>query len=907
MKRAAAEVVGCGEPEFSAGSWSGAESGFEDRVRLAAAESGRRPFDPRTATTLRLLLISHSSGRQALVLSAQRMVLDAWAAGLLLRELFTTYDELLRGSFAAPTCPSDPGKVLLCHQQAQQASGLWDRQAESWRRHLADVPAVLELPSDRPRPGKPGTSGERIPVDLGQKASTAVAERARSLGSTRLAFLLGAFGLTLSRWTGVRRLLVGVPLSGRRTPVLANLMTATENLVPVRITVDDDMTAAGFLRSVHDSLSFSSDTADLPFAELLSRLPVEKSTGCHPLIQVGLGIREYVLPEYISTSSARIRVEEAYGGRSRYDLALIFSENGSSLAGYAEFASSLWTTEEAAGFVADFLAAAEELAGAAPGTLLQEIRCLSPDRRRVLAAINQTGRHVPATSLDELFRETASRWPSAVAVRDEEAELTYAELAQAAARQAQLLREAGVLPGDTVLIGLERSIAEIVAVLGTVWAGAAYAGIDPGHPPSHIARLVEKARPSAALLAASDADRILSPDLPVVETWQQGWAPATGDLPMPAASPGRLAYVAFTSGSTGEPKGVAVPHRAVIRLVHRASYLRLGPGERMLRFSPLAFDASTLELWGALLTGTTLEVYPAGLVSPSELGAFLADRAVTIAWLTSGLFRLIVDFAAGSLRGMRQLLTGGDVVPHEHVARALTRNPGLVITNGYGPTENTTFTAVWSVTRPEEADGPLPIGTPVPGTRVYVLDERGRQVPPGAIGELYAGGAGLADGYVGDEAATARCFGYFSPEIPERLYRTGDMVRIDSEGRLRFLGRTDDQVKVRGYRIEPSAISAALAACPGVQDAVVTVTDADSAGKRIMAAVIPVPGATVLPADLRDSLQDHLPSYMVPALWAVVDQVPLTANGKVDRQALAALALPAGRSARPVPALSSKT
>ncbi|WP_338674701.1 AMP-binding protein [Streptomyces sp. SCSIO 30461] len=242
--------------------------------------------------------------------------------------------------------------------------------------------------------------------------------------------------------------------------------------------------------------------------------------------------------------------------------------------------------------------------------------------------------------------------------------------------------------------------------------------------------------------------------------------PPRESVPFPPEDSARQGYLAFTSGSTGEPKGVSIPHRAVIRLVHEAEYVRLGHGARMLRLSPLAFDASTLELWGALLTGATLEVHPAGLASPSELGAFLREREVTVAWLTAGLFRLVEEFAPDSLAGLRQLLTGGDVVPHEHTARALARHPGLIITNGYGPTENTTFTTTHSARRPEDVDGPLPIGRPVPGTRVYVLDERRRVVPPGAVGELYAGGAGLADGYFGDDTGTARSFGSSPPMCP---------------------------------------------------------------------------------------------------------------------------------------------
>ena len=312
----------------------------------------------------------------------------------------------------------------------------------------------------------------------------------------------------------------------------------------------------------------------------------------------------------------------------------------------------------------------------------------------------------------------------------------------------------------------------------------------------------------------------------------------------------------------------------------------------MLRLSPLAFDASTLELWGALLTGATLEVAPAGLLSPSELGAVLAERGVTVAWLTAGLFRLVEEFSPDSLGGLRQLLTGGDVLPHEHVARALDRHPGLVLTNGYGPTENTTFTTTHSVTRPRTSTDRCRSARRCRAPACTCWTSAARLVPPGAVGELHAGGAGLADGYLGDEAETARRFGRFSPDVPERLYRTGDLVRIDTAGRLRFLGRTDDQVKIRGFRVELSAIGDALTALPGVRDAVVTVTDGDSVDKRLVAAIVPAEGAQVASADLRDRLSEQLPAYMVPALWAVVDRVPVTANGKVDRRALAALAAP---------------
>jgi len=871
------DVLAHHAPEITRLGYDGVAEHFDGYAGQTAREFGRPPFDPSAEASMRFLLLSHEGALRAVAVAAPRFLLDADAAGLLLRALFSRHDELRVEVLAGLGGVSEQSRP-----DDEQV-----RLTESWADRLAGVPTVLEIPSDKPRSTLDDAPGGRLPVELSAEATKAVVERSRTLEVTPSAFLLAAFGLALGRMTGVDKLLVGFP-------------SPTGDLLPVRIDIDDDGAPGAFVRVVHDSLVWSLDADGVPFPRIVERLGIEQSGPRHPLVQTSFGTHGGLILEKVETDTARIRIEEIDGGGSRFDLSVRFSQDEPSYAGHVEYATCLWSEGEAQSFVLSYVTAVEQLAEAAANDdiRLADVRCISPAGLEVLESINATGVVFPRASLDELFRAQAALRPEAVAVRDADSALTYSDLADAAAKQAQLLRDAGVQDGDAVLIGVQRSVAEAVAVLGTLWAGGTYVGVDLTQPAAHTARIVAKAAPTAAIVGGDDAEGVLRHDVPVVSPWRPDWDLGEEHVKPAAPDPDRVAYIAFTSGSTGEPKGVVIPHRGVVRLVHNADYVMLGPGERVLRLSPLAFDASTFELWGALLSGATLEVCPPGLLSPTDVGEFLEDREVTVAWLTAGLFRLVQELAPTSLRTLRQLLTGGDVVPHEHVARALGDSPGLTVTNGYGPTENTTFTTFYSVREPEHIDGPLPIGTPVPGTRVYVLDRRARLLAPGAVGEMYTGGEGLAVGYVNDKEETDRCFGVFSPDVPERLYRTGDLVRIDQAGRIQFLGRADHQVKIRGYRIELTAISDALNGYAEVEDTVVTVTDGATADKRLLAAVRLTEGTTITPVDLRNRLAERFPSFMVPSLWAVVDRMPVTTNGKIDRRALAAVAKPANAFAK---------
>ncbi|HJQ00135.1 MAG TPA: non-ribosomal peptide synthetase [Jatrophihabitans sp.] len=491
-------------------------------------------------------------------------------------------------------------------------------------------------------------------------------------------------------------------------------------------------------------------------------------------------------------------------------------------------------------------------------------------------------------TINDLFQHAVQQFPTRPAVRDERRSLTFAELAAARDELASRLAEVGVSAGDVVVIAVPRSTDEVIAILAVLSLGAAYTALEPANPEARQAALLTRLVPGAIIgsnAAAHSLARLAPDSCPLVPV-ELPAGPADPDSQRArsaAVSPDSPAYISFTSGSTGGPKGVIVSHRGVVRLVRGASYARTGPGERWLRMAPLAFDASTLELFCPLATGAEIEVFPDGPIAPIELASFLHDRQVTVAWLTASLFRLVITECPSAFDGLRQLVTGGDVVPASQVRGLLERTKGsLVVTNGYGPTENTTFTTTHTFTDPTEVRDTLPIGRPVAGTWIRVLRQDGQPARVDEPGELYVGGGGLALGYLGEPDHTAFLR---DPATSERLYRTGDLVRLDRSGVLFFLGRLDRQVKIGGHRIEPAEVEAVLTAQHGVRDAVVF-ADNSAGSARLAAVVVPVEDDADLLDKVRGQVRTLLPERMVPSSWYVRDSLPVTASGKLDVQAL---------------------
>jgi amino acid adenylation domain-containing protein len=523
------------------------------------------------------------------------------------------------------------------------------------------------------------------------------------------------------------------------------------------------------------------------------------------------------------------------------------------------------------------------------------------ERHQILIEWNRTDRDYPRDKcIHQLFEEQVGRTPDAVAVVFEGNSLSYRELNIRSNQLAHHLRGLGVGPDVFVGLCVERSLEMVVALLGILKAGGAYWALEENLPAERIGLMFADARPRVLLVRRSSFKHLSrigdkaqadltngTVTITAIEDLLESSSEAT-ILNAPPNKAGDPAYVSYTSGSTGQPKGVVVPHRGVVRLVKGTDYVSFSPAETLLHLSPLSFDASTFEIWGALLNGGRLVLLRPGPPTPAEIGEAIRQQGVTTLWLTAGLFHLMVDERLDDLKPLRQLLAGGDVLSPEHMRKARRSLTGCRIINGYGPTENTTFTCCYPVEDERELIPSVPIGRPIANTRVYVLDSHLHPVPVGVAGELYAGGDGVACGYLHQPQLTAERFipDPFSDKLDARLYRTGDLARWRPDGNLEFLGRLDSQVKIRGFRIELGEVEGVLRAQSEIRKAAVVVREDTPGDKRLVAYLVAKTGEKPDAIILRARLAEKLPDYMIPSRFVAVEAMPLNANGKLDRKAL---------------------
>jgi amino acid adenylation domain-containing protein len=886
------------------------DAGRHTGERLSNEEAAR-PFDLSTGPLLRTALILQGTDRRLALQTMHHIISDAWSMGVLTSEVGRLYQAYSEGR------PSPLEELLVQYADYARWQRGWfegerlERQLSYWKEKLKGAPHALKLPTDRPRPPVKTYRGARRTLRLSEDLSRRLKEISRGRGATLFMTLLAAFKVLLARHSGQEDLLVGVPIAGRTHKEVEGLIGFFVNTLVMRGDLSEGPGFGEFLEQVRETALGAYTHQDLPFEKLVEDLQPERDRSHSPLFQVTFqllntppaGLLQQSPNSSPGTQRHGLHLEQVGrgNGTALFDLSLTVIENKQGLYGGVVYDLDLFENETVGRLLRRFESLLVGIA-ADPDRSVWELPLLSDtERNQFLIGFNDTKTDYPSeSSVHQLFEAWADSTPDSVAlIFDLDRHLSYGTLNTRANQLARFLIGSGVEPESRVGVMIGRSPEMVIALLGVLKAGAAYLPLDPSYPAERLAYMLEDS--SVSLLLFQERLQDVLPEqrceeLSLDAQWERISA-EPGSNPAVPVSPDNLAYVIYTSGSSGTPKGVCVPHRGVVRLVSRQSYARFSAEEVFLQLAPISFDASTFEIWGSLLHGGRLVLAPDGRASLEEIAKAIEDHQVTTLWLTAGLFHEMADRQLGALCRLRRLLAGGDRLEASRARRVLERKGGCELINGYGPTENTTFTTCHRMKGGTEVGESVPIGRPIGNTSVYILGARMEPVGVGVSGEIYTGGEGLARGYAGRPEMTAGKFvpDPFGGEEGKRLYRTGDLGRYREGGEIEFLGRVDRQVKIRGYRIEPGEIEEVMKRHPSVKEAVVEAREDEPGEKRLVAYVVStmdrqedeeLGGAWI--TELKRYLREKLPEYMAPAAIMELEKLPLTANGKVDRKTLPA-------------------
>ncbi|MFJ4284001.1 non-ribosomal peptide synthase/polyketide synthase [Streptomyces massasporeus] len=846
--------------------------------RWTAGDRARR-FDPARPPLMRFTLIRTGDDRHRFVLTNHHILLDGWSMPILVKELLTLYGTSGDASALPRVTPAKDYLAWVAEQDRPTAE-------EAWRQVLdgLDGPTLVAPAGRDAGPAAP----ERVTVDLPAGLTDRLTELTRRGGVTLNTVLQAAWAMIVGQLTARDDVVFGGTASGRppQVPGIEAMVGLFINTLPVRVTLDPAEPFGALLERLQ------TQQAGLMDHQYLGLTDVQRTTGLGELFDTLVVVENYPLDADVLEVGGGLSVTGIQGHDATHYPLILTAVPGEHLHLRLDFRTDLFTPESAHALLERLVGVLES----APGqevTPVGRIPLLGDEeRRRVLADLDATDdREDPAHHVvPRLFAGLVAWSADAEAVACATGSLSYGELDARANRLAHRLIAAGVRPEDRVALLMERSPDLVAAVLAVLKAGGAYVPLDPRFPEARMRHILAETGASVLIADSAATAGPVADGTTVIEA-RPALAEGPAHEPTVEVSPDQLAYVMFTSGSTGVPKGVGVTHRDIVALAYDRRF-EFGH-ERVLLHSPTAFDASTYELWVPLLTGGTVVVAPAGDLDAVRLRENVTRHGVTALWLTAGLFRLIAEDGPACLARVNQVWTGGDVVPAAAVRRVLEACPGLVVVDGYGPTETTTFATTYRMDALAEVPDGVPIGRPIDGMRAHVLDAALRPVPPGVAGELYLAGAGLARGYLDRPGLTAERF-VADPCGPagSRMYRTGDLVRQRADGQIEYLGRTDDQVKVRGFRIEPGEIEAVLARHEAVAQVAVMVREDRPGDQRIVAYVVPAAGTVTDPARLREHAAAGLPGYMVPSAFVALETLPLTGNGKLDRRALPAPGVP---------------
>ncbi|MEU6730598.1 amino acid adenylation domain-containing protein [Nonomuraea wenchangensis] len=844
-------------------------------------EEARHRFDLAAGPLARAALVRRGADEHDLYLTLHHVVADRWSLSILLRDLMELYRARVTGSPAE--LPALPARYL--DFAAWHRGRVAERSADLayWKDALDGLPGGLDLPADRQRQGRASGDGRRLTFPIDAETTAAAHALALERQVTPFMVVLAAFQAVLARYTGRTDIPVGTPVSGRSHPDVEELAGLFLNTLVLRGDLSGEPSFAELLARVRERVLDGHEHAELPFEVLVQELAEERDLSRNPLFQVMLAYQN-VPPAPPDVAGIALRTLDVDPGVTQADLHLVIEEAGDRLTGVLHYAKDLFDHDRMERF-ADHFRTLLAAALAEPDRPVADLPLLTPAELELVRRANDTAAPVPDATLPELLAAQAARTPDAPAVGCDGGWIGYAEFAGRVNRLARRLRALGAGPGEVVGVCLERGADLVVAVHAVVAAGAAYLPLEPDHPAGRLAGMLADAGARLTVTTGTLAHRLPAPAVLLDRDAAAIAAEDGGPLGV-RPHPDDLAYVIFTSGSTGRPKGVGVSHRAIVnRLRWMQDAFRLTGDDRVALKTPYSFDVSVWELFWPLMTGAGLVVArPGGHADPAYLADLLERESVsTVHFVPSMLDAFLAEPGLGARLGaLRTVVCSGEALGAGLAARFAAALPDASLHNLYGPTE-AAVDVTWHPYEPGERT--VPIGRPVPNTRLEILDERMNRVPVGVPGTLWIGGVQLARGYVGRPALTAERF-VPDPYGPPggRLYDTGDLARWRPDGEIEYLGRADHQVKIRGMRVELGEIEAALAALPGVRAAAVRAV-ADAAGLRLAGYVVPAD-----PADpgggwealLRDTLPDHL----IPRTWTVLAELPLNRSGKLDRNAL---------------------